>query len=65
MSIKCVKITRDNRKYQCGDRTFMAVRTAPGGLSNGQFLNRLSRVRIKHTKGRPNVNNATISAGCN
>lgn len=30
--IKCVKITRDNREYQCGDRTFMAVRTAPGGV---------------------------------
>lgn len=32
MSIKCVKITRDNREYQCGDRTFMATRTAPGGV---------------------------------
>ena len=30
--ITCVKITRDNREYQCGDRTFMAVRTAPGGV---------------------------------
>ncbi len=30
--INCVKITRDNREYTCGDRTFMAVRTAPGGV---------------------------------
>ena len=30
--IKRVKITRDNWEYQCGNRTFMAVRTAPGGV---------------------------------
>lgn len=32
MNIKRVKITRDNWEYQCGNRTFMAVRTAPGGV---------------------------------
>lgn len=30
--IKRVQITRDNWEYQCGNRTFMAVRTAPGGV---------------------------------
>lgn len=31
-NITCTKITHDNREYQCGNRTFMALRTAPGGV---------------------------------